>query len=237
MGIGAAIAASAGTALIGANITSNAQKTAANEQAQSSANALAQQQSMFGTAQNALNPFVNAGQSAIPQLQALLTPGSKQAGAITSNPGLQFQSKYGDLAATNQLAAQGLGGSGGPLGTALSGYNQGLASTYYQNAVNNLQGLVNTGVGAGQGLASGAINSGNAQAGTLQNIGTAQASGTLGSANALAGGITGAGTSAGNSLLLSQILGQGNGGANFYNGQYTNPNNDQLQDAAQDAGI
>lgn len=203
-------------------IGSKAASSASSQQAQSAQSALDLQKQMFGTATNALNPYISAGQGALPQLQALLTPGSGQANAIAMNPGLRFQSQWGDLAATNQLSAEGLGGSAGPVGKALSDYNQGLASTYYGNAVSQLQNLVNTGAGAGSALASGAVASGNAMAGTAQNIGNAQASGTLGSANAISGGITGATSGVGNSLLLSQLLGNGGGGG-FYGGGSASP--------------
>ena len=207
----------------GGLINANAATTAAGEQATSAANALALQKSMFNTGTQAVQPFVNAGTSALPQLQALLTPGSTSANAILQNPGLQFQTSYGDLGVTNALAAEGLAGSNpngksisSSLGVGLSNYNQGLGSSYYQNAVNNLQNLVNTGAGSANSILSGSINSGNAMAQTQQNIGNAQASGTLGAGNAIAGGLTGSTGSAGNALLLSSILGGAGGGSGLY---------------------
>lgn len=180
--------------------------------------ALAQQQSMYnqglGTAQGALNPFINAGQGAAGTLSNLLTPGNS-ASALAQMPGFQFQSQYGTMAAQNALAAKGQGASAGPLATAISQYNNGLAGTQYFNTVNALQGLTNTGASAagtlGTAALGGAIQSGNAQAATLGNIGNAQAAGTLGSANALSGGLTGASSSATNALLYSQLMGGGGG--------------------------
>jgi hypothetical protein len=191
----------------GSLIQSGAASSAASTQAQSDANALALQKQMFGTAQSAVNPYITAGNSVLPTLQSLLTPGASQTATLSKLPGLQFQQQYGDLTTTNQLAAQGLGGSGGPLGMALSNYNQGLASTSYNNYVSQLQGFAGMGSQAAQSLASGAIQSGNAQAATTQAQSSALASGTLGSANALASGLTGATSSASNALLLSSLLG------------------------------
>jgi hypothetical protein len=207
-GIGAA--GSIGSAMIG----SNASKNAANAQIQAQQQALAQQQAMFQTGVNAVNPFVTAGQSAAGTLSNLLTPGNSAA-ALSQMPGFQFQSQYGTMAATNALAARGQGASAGPLATAVSQFNNGLAGTQYFNTVNALQGLTNTGANAASSILGGAINSGNAQANTLGNIGNAQAAGTLGSANAISGGLTGASSAATNALLFN-ALGGGGGASGLY---------------------
>lgn len=200
----------------GALIGSSASSKASQQQAQAQQAALAQQQKMFGVAQTNLNPFIQSGQSVLPTLQNLLTPGTSAA-TLSSMPGFQFASQYGTKAATNALAARGQGASAGPLATAISQYNNGLASSQYQNTVNNLQGFVNTGANAAGNLAGGAISSGNSQAGTIGNIGNALASGTLGSGNALAGGLTGAASAGTNALLYNQLFNQ-NGGGGLYSG-------------------
>lgn len=223
MPIGAAIGAAglgAAGSVAGSLIQSGAASDAAAQQAQAAQAALAQQKQMFGVAQKALNPYINAGTSALPTLQSLITPGTS-ADTLKTLPGFQFQSQWGDLAATNQLAAQGLGGSAGPLGKALSDYNQGLAGTYYTNSVNALQGFASMGQGAAGSLAGNAINSGNSMAGTIQNQGNALAAGTLGSANAIAGGISGATNSLGgisNALLLSKLFGGASGSSGAFSG-------------------
>lgn len=213
MPVGAGIAAAVGAAgsIGGSLIQSNAAKTASQQQATSSANALAQQKDMFGVAQNALNPYITAGTNALPTLSSLVNPGTATE-TLKNLPGFKFQSDWGNLTATNALAAQGLGGSGGPLAKAISDYNQGLAGTSWQSAISALMGVTGQGAGAASSLAGNAINSGNAIAGTTQNIGNAQAAGTLGSANALAGGITGATGGASNALLLSSLLNKGGAG-------------------------
>jgi hypothetical protein len=169
--------------------------------------ALAQQQQMFQEAQGALKPYYTAGQNVLPTLQGLLTPGSSAA-SLAQMPGFQFNSQYGNLQATNALAAAGKA-SGGSLATAISQYNQGLAGNTWQNTVNALQGFANMGEGAAGAFGNVAVGAGNGMASTYGNIGNAQAAGTLGSANALSGGLTGATGSIANSLLLSKLLGSG----------------------------
>lgn len=182
------------------------------------------------TAQNALAPYASAGQSVLPTLQGLLTPGQDQSALLAQTPGFQFASQYGTKAATNALASKGLGASAGPLATAISQYNNGLASTTWQNVVGALQNYASLGGNAAAGIATtnnnlagiagGAGNAalgqsgvqGGLQGGTIGNIGTAQAQGTLGTANALSGGLTGAAGGISNALLLGSLAGGGNNG-------------------------
>ncbi len=204
---------------IGALFQSGASKQASQQQLQAQQEALMTETSMFNTAQSALNPYFTAGNSVLPTLQKLLTPGADQTATLSQLPGFQFQSKWGNLAATNQLAAQGLGGSGGPLGMALSNYNQGLAGTAFSNLVGQEQNFANMGAGAASSLASAAGQFSGQMANTIGNMGTAQASGTLGSANALSSGLTGGASSIGNALLLSQLMnnsGSGNNSMSIY---------------------
>lgn len=215
MPIGAAIGAAG--ALGAAGIGAMASSSAADKQSALGQQALNQQLSLFNQGKDALNPYIKAGQDVLPTLQDLLTPG-KSAATLSSLPGFQFQSQYGTMAATNALAAKS-GPSAGPLATAISQYNQGLAGTTYQNQVNALQGFVNTGAGAAGSLAGTAVWTGNSTGNTLNGIGNAQAAGTLGTANALAGGLTGATSAGTNAMLLSKLLG-GAGGTN-----YSQPNN------------
>lgn len=203
-GIGAA--GSIGSALIG----SSAAKSASAQQTQLGYSALANQQKMFQVSQDALNPFVQAGQSALPTQKALLTPGSNQTAALSQLPGFQFSSEYGTKAATNALAASGKA-SGGPLATAVSNYNQGLAGTQFGNFVNQIQAFINSGVTAGGALSGAAQGFSGQNTSTLTGIGAAQAAGTLGSANALSSGVQGGANSLTNALILGNIAGS-NGG-------------------------
>ena len=213
MGISAIIAGGLGAiGSIGSSVIgSNAADKASQQQAAAQQQALAVQQQMFQTAQNTLKPFTDAGTSVLPTLQALITPGANQNATLEQTPGFQFQSQYGTKAATNALAARGLGASAGPLATAISNYNQGLAGTTWQSVVNSLQNYANMGASSANSLANAALGSGNSQAASLTGIGNAQASGTLGSANALAGGLTGT-----TNALSSAALLAGAGGGGLY---------------------
>ncbi len=201
-------AGSVGSALIGAG----ASKAASGAQTQADMMGLMLQQQRFQQAQSALNPYIQGGQSVLPTLQNLLTPG-QSAQQLAKMPGFQFQSQWGNLAATNQLAAQGLGGSTGPLATALSQYNQGLAGTYYQNTTNALQNYANMGAGAGAALAGTAMQSGQQMGQSSQAIGGAQAQGILGSANALSGGLGGLANAG---MLSSLMSGQSGSSSGLY---------------------
>jgi hypothetical protein len=222
MPLGAVVGGALGAAgsIGGALIGSSASKTASQQQADAQKAALAQQMQMFNTGKAALDPFISGGQSVLPTLQGLLTPGTSY-DTLAKMPGFAFASQYGTKSATNALASKGQGMSAGPLATAVSQFNNGLAQNTWQNTVNALQGYANLGANSAGNLAGGAISSGNAQAGTIGNIGNALASGTLGSANALSGGLTGAAGGVTNALLYQQLFknggfNSGSGGGGIY---------------------
>jgi hypothetical protein len=149
--IGSIAAAGIGAAgsLGAANAQAGASENAANLQAQEAQNSLNFQKQEFGTEQQNLAPFLQAGQGAVGELsnltktpgQGLLTPWTQQFQAPTAQqaaqtPGYQFQLQQGEQALQNSAAAQGGLLSGGTA-TALDQYSQGLASTDYQQAYNN----------------------------------------------------------------------------------------------------
>ena len=149
-GVTAAATAYAGSQEAGA--IKGAANTAANAQLTAQQNAIAQEE-----------PYNQAGQAAIPQLQTLLglTPSGGPTSAATNantlaalqnTPGYQFAKQQGLQGVTNQASAMGLLGSGNTL-QALDQYGTGLADQTYQQQVANLQNLVNTGQGAASGVA------------------------------------------------------------------------------------
>ena len=221
MSVGALIGGgiSALGSLGGSLLQSGASQTASQQQLQGTQESLYNQLAMYNTTRGELQPFISGGQSVLPTLSSLLTPGASQTKTLSQLPGFQFQSQWGDLAATNQLAAQGLGGSAGPLGKALSDYNQGLAGTSFNNLVSQIQSFAGLGANAASALGGVGATTGASLGATAQAGGNAAASGTLGSANALAGGLTGGTSSVGNALLLSQLLqnsGSGNNSSSIY---------------------
>lgn len=171
----AAAAISGAAALVGSGISAYGASNAADKQTQAQQAAIAAQTQMFQQSQANLQPFIQGGASAIPQLQSYLnspnngfsqasalnntsdpnsalskllgltTPGSNQTALLSQTPGFQFASDWGTKAADNSLAARGLAGPGGSLAKAVSDYNQGLASTQWGNIVGALQGAVNSG--------------------------------------------------------------------------------------------
>lgn len=231
--VGAAIVggvASIGGALIG----SSAASSAADKQAQAANNAITAQQGMFNTSREQLQPFIDTGKGALPNLTSftdpnnansplaalmrLTTPGPDQNTALTQTPGYQFSYDQGMRAVNSGLAARGLQGPGGALARGGANYAEGLAGTQFQSIVNALLGSYQTGAGtlqnvanlggnAASGLAGAAGQAGQGIAGSNIQIGNAQAAGTLGSAAALSGGLNNAGNLASNAITLNTLKG------------------------------
>lgn len=218
---GAVVAGVAGSAL-SANAQKDASSTAANTQ-----------QGMFNTITGQEQPFLNAGYGATQSLSELLgtspTTGAGGTAAGTglpggyltqtfnptmqdlqNYPGYQFALQQGAQAVTNSQTP-GVGALSGPALKSLTSFNQGLASTQYQNAFNNFQtqqtnifNRLNSIAGLGQNAAG---NLGNA--GTSLGTGIAQAQAAGGAATA--GGIVGATNNIGSGLTLAALTQQGQG--------------------------
>jgi hypothetical protein len=223
-GIGAAGAAAAGGEQAGAA------NNAAALQSQEQQNSLDFQKQQWNTQQQNEAPWLQAGQSALGQLNGGKLPGfqAPTAAQAQQTPGYQFQLQQGTQALENSAAAKG-GLIGGNEGEALQNYGQGLASENYQQTYNNAMNEYNTNVlgpynrlaslaGVGQqaantlgqeGQAASSNVSGiNATAGqqigqNINNAGAANASGYVGIANSLGGGVN----NLGQSIALSQLLG------------------------------
>lgn len=223
-------ALSAGATAWGANRASSAQ-TAAGQAA------IGAQREMFGTAKNALDPFINAGTGGIGDLQKWLStaggegegplnalmkltmPGANMSETLAQTPGYQFTEDRGLRAVNNALAARGLGGSPGAITKGAGEYVTGLASGTWQNVVNSLmnlftggagakQNFVNTGAGAAGTLTGAATNVGGQIGGNLVGIGNAQG----GAATATGNAIGNFGNSVSSAALLQKLLGGGFGG-------------------------
>lgn len=121
---------------------------------------------------------------------------------LRKTPGYQFTLDEGLKAAQNAYAAQGLGISG-PAVKGAEQYAEGLASTTYQQQLQNylaqnaqkynmLMGLTQIGAGAAAGTASAGQFTGAQMGANLASIGNAQAAGTLGAYNAIGQGINNA---------------------------------------------
>ncbi len=203
--------AAGGLGLLGSIFSSN-------QAAQGQKNALAAEEGMFGQGMNLIQPFVNFGQSVMPQLssayqtlQNLLTPGPNQSATLSQLPGFQFAVNTGSQALAN--AAPGTTGLGGNFATALQNFGIGTAQQGFgslvnllQNFAGGLQNTVNTGAGAASSALSGAIQAGGQIGGTAANLGNTLASGISSGTNALTGAATSAASGAANYLGLNALL-------------------------------
>ena len=223
-----------GGSLIGA-VGSN---MAAGTQADAQNKASDTQLGMFNTINGQQQPFRQAGVDATSKLSDMLgTSGKTDAqgyGSLASNftpadfqankdPGYDFQLKQGESAVRNADTPTAGALSGGTLKD-LMGFNQGMASTGYNNAFNRFQQQNNNIFSRLSGIAgmgqNAAANTGTA--GTQLGIGAGQAQ--AGAGASLAGGIVGATNSlGGGAYSLAGLLsnqgggGRGVGGAPNYN--------------------
>ena len=140
---------SSGASKDAAKTQANATNYAATLQAQSTANALAQQKSMFDTSQANLSPFIATGSNASNMLTNALTgmspdipvpvaPGKMTQAELEQTPGYQFNLSQGLKGVQNSASARGLGISGAAQKGAAA-YATGLADSTYQNQFNNQQ--------------------------------------------------------------------------------------------------
>lgn len=216
IGTGTAIAIGAGAGLLGAKMTADAAKSAAQTQASAADRAAANERAMYEQGREDLAPYRETGYTAlrdIERMKPFLTAqfGPEQFGQYL-DPSMAFRQRLGTQA-TERLANIGGGAISGNTLRALTDYGQNLASTEYGNAFNRFQtergniyntlaniagmgqGAVNTGVTAGQNFASG-------QTGLITGQAAALAAGNVGAANAYSGAVG----NVGNMAFLSSLL-------------------------------
>lgn len=218
----------AGASIFGASKAADAQTNAANA-------SIANQRQMYGLNQAQLQPFINAGAGQIGNQQALLdpnnsggplaalmkltNPGADMSAELAQTPGYQFSLGQGLRASNNQLAARGLGGSGGAVAKGATNFAEGLAGNTWQSVVAALQNqftsqagagqnLINSGQGAASALAGVGTNTANQISGSLTQAGTAQAA----AANAIGTGAQSVAGGVPSALLLQQLLAKSGGG-------------------------
>lgn len=228
-----------GGSLIGAGATIYGSTQASNAQQNAAQAAIAQQNAMYAKNQAVLNPFIQGGQGQIANQQALLdpnnqsgplaalqrltTPGADQSAALAQTPGYQFNLSQGLRAANNQLAARGLGGSGGAVAKGAANYAEGLAGNTWQSVVAALQNQFNSQTGAGQNLINSGVQAGGALAGVGTSTANANSSALIGSGNAQAaaynsigGALGNVGNSLGSAALLQQLTNGSAGSGGIY---------------------
>lgn len=129
---------------------------------------------------NTLAPWIQGGLDAANAGNALLGLGGDTAAATEAfnnylnSAGYQFQLGQGTKAVTGSAAAKGLLNSGATA-KALNEYGQNVASTYFQNYLNNLNTSAGRGAAAASDTANLWSNWGNAQANTYTGAATQMA--------------------------------------------------------------
>lgn len=205
-GISGTTLAIGGAMLGSAAIGAYASSSAADKQVGAANNATQLQQQIYNQNQQNLSPYMGYGSSAAKTLSSMLAPGGQLMQSFTpadylanKDPGYQFQLQQGQQALQNSQAA----GNGVLTGSAmkdLMGYNQGMASTGYQNAFdrwqsqntnvyNRLMGQAQLGENAAAGAGNTGATIGANMAGSMMGAGNAAAAGTVGVGNAISGGI------------------------------------------------
>lgn len=140
-----------------AQTQANAANHAADLQSQAAQQALGFQQEQYGTTQNQLAPYLQAGQGALSQLVAGTQAGGNLLSApaynnaafsapdpnqVANTPAYQFALQQGQQALQRAQASTGI--TGGGAAKAIDQYSQGLASQQYNNAYNQALSTYNT---------------------------------------------------------------------------------------------
>lgn len=215
-------AAVIGSSVVGAVGSSMAAGSAADAQTAAADQANQTQMAMFNKTQANLQPYMNAGNTALQNLQAGMangTIGGKFTNAdLNANlaPNYQFQLEQGKQALQNSQAAQN-GVLSGAAMKDMQNYVQGTAAGAYQNAYNNwlstqnlnygqMANLASLGENAGATVGNAGVQTGQAIGQNLIGAGNAQAAGSIAQGNALANGLSGAS----GYLQMNQMLGGGN---------------------------
>lgn len=216
--VAVAIGGSALLGLGGAMISSNAAGNAAQTQAAASNYATNAQTQEFNTQFAAEQPWLQAGQSALPQLQSMAATAptfTQQDFLNNQDPAYQFDMQQGLNAVQRSAAASGSLQSGGTL-KSINDYAQGMASNEYQNAYNRFMTSQNTQfnrlaslAGIGQTANSAIGQAGQSMANNIGNIATsnanAQGAATIAQGNAWSGALSGIGNAGMQGLMLSKL--------------------------------
>lgn len=238
MGFSAVAAATVAAGALSAYSSSQAAGKAANAQQAAAAGATDAQLRMYGQAREDLAPYRNYGNFGIQQTSDLLigpdgnpltTPLGRGQSVysdplryqtfqptmeqLEQTPGYQFTLRQGLNAVNNGASARGLAGSGSQQ-RALADYASGLASTTYQQQLQNYMAQFQTDLSSRMGQSELAFNQGTANDTNLYNrlMGLAG----LGQNSAAASGSQAINTGTG---IASNLIGAGNAAASGYIGQ------------------
>ena len=158
--------------LYSANQQKQAAKGAANAQKQAADAATEEQRRQFDLTRADQQPFLQAGQKAVGQMQAL---NSGDFSSFKQSPDFQFAFDQGLQGLDRSAAARGSLFSGGHSADVMQ-FGQGLASQNYNNFYNRLAGLSGTGQTSATSLGGLGANMANNIGNNLINAGNARAS-------------------------------------------------------------
>lgn len=218
--------ATIGSAVMG----SNASKNAAQDQENAANNATAAQLQMFNTTQQNEAGQIALGKQTSGLLAGLFgSNGKPNYAAFNNSPGYQFALQQGQAGIQKEAAASGGLYSSATLG-ALDKYNSGMASTQYNNYVQQLMQGAGLGNAAGSTVGAAGTATGQGIAGNMNLAGSAGAAGQLGSANSFQNALGSLGGQASN--------GNFNGVGNMlYNAFNSNSENFSLSGGGSTAGL
>lgn len=212
--IGGGLSAAGGVAsgVLGANAAHQAAKT----ESAAADKAIASTENLYGQTKDLLNPFVQAGQSAIGTTKDLLGLGTLgQAGinsALEATPGYQFTKQQGLQAAQSGFASQGLAESGPAIKGAVQ-YAENLAGTTYEQRLQDYFTQVGQGSQAAASLAGFTTDTARGLNQLYTGQGQSLAGGIVGGTNALTGGINSATSGISNAALTLGLANAGMFGA------------------------
>jgi len=241
---GVATAIVAGSVISG-SMSANAQKKAAQTQADAAARSQDQLLAAGREAAEGYTPYSEAGTAALSDITKLKPYFTQQFTNKDLNtylaPGYDFRLGQGQRA--NMMASNATGGMvGGNSLKSLQDYTQNFAAEEYGKAFNQFQAgrtniynqlsdIAKMGLTGQQGVANALIGTGTNIASITSGVGNAQAASQIGQANALSGAVQGVGNAASyyamnnmnNPAAMQAQLSSGGYGSNAYNNYMSNP--------------
>jgi hypothetical protein len=216
--LGGPIGGTIGSALGGAFEGKKSVGQASSAQQQAAQGGIDEQRRQFDAVQRLMQPYTEAGASALAQQKALLGMGSPEEqqlaiSALQSGPQFQALQQQGENAILQNASATG-GLRGGNVQGALAQFRPALLSSLINQQYERLGGLSALGQNAAAGTGNAGLSTGTNVSNLLGRQGQAQAGGILGEQSALTGGINKAFGAVQGAGGFGQLFG-GNTGSNM----------------------
>lgn len=200
-----------GAALISGALGASGAKKAAQIQAQSAREAIAEDRRQFDVTQSNLQPWLTSGKAALGKIGDLLgTSGNAISAedAMAMDPGYQFRLAEGEKALDRKIGSMGLRNSGAAL-KAGTRYNQDYASGEFGNIYNRLAGVSGTGQQTGTNLGQFGAQSAGRIGDMTVGAGNARGAAAIGSANAWSNATNTIGNWFTQNAMMDKILNRG----------------------------